>query len=52
QERHPVNSDAADRKEFAKQWRIGAEQSGLSRRKLIGGALGGAIGIMAVPAIV
>ena len=52
QERHPVNSDATDRKEFAKQWRIGAEQSGLSRRKLIGGALGGAIGIMAVPAIV
>ena len=52
QERHPVNSDAADREEFAKQWRIGAEQSRLSRRKLIGGALGGAIGIMAVPAIV
>ena len=35
QERHPVNSDATDRKEFAKQWRIGAEQSGLSRRKLL-----------------
>lgn len=52
QERHPVSSGPEDREAFAKEWRIGAEQSGLPRRKLIGHALGGAVAIMAVPVIV
>lgn len=52
QERHPVSSSPAQREEFAQAWADGVKDSALPRRKLIGGALAGAVGIMAVPAVV
>ena len=52
EDRHSAASSEADREEFAKEWNKGAEQSGLGRRKLIGGALGGALGLIVVPAVV
>ena len=50
--RHSAASSAEDREVFAAEFAKGAEQSGLGRRKLIGGALGGALGLIAVPAVV
>ena len=52
EDRHSAASPEADREVFAKEWAKGAEQSGLGRRKLIGGALGGALGVIALPAVV
>jgi ubiquinol-cytochrome c reductase iron-sulfur subunit len=52
EDRHAASSSEADREEFAKEFAKGAEQSGLGRRKLIGGALGGALGLIVVPAVV
>ena len=52
EDRHPDASSAEDRAVFASEFAKGAEQSGLPRRKLIGGALGGALGLIAVPAVV
>ncbi len=51
-ERHDLVSDAEDRAAMAAEFAKGAEQSGLGRRKLIGGALGGALGLVAIPAVV
>ena len=50
--RHAAASPEADREVFAAEFAKGAKQSGLGRRKLIGGALGGALGVIAVPAVV
>ncbi|MFT4294750.1 MAG: Rieske 2Fe-2S domain-containing protein [Micropruina sp.] len=52
EDRHAAASSEADREVFAAEFAKGAEQSGLGRRKLIGGALGGALGLIAVPAVV
>ena len=51
-ERHPMVSPEQDRKAFVAEWDKGAADSGLGRRKLIGGALAGAVGISLVPAVV
>ncbi|MCC2593432.1 Rieske (2Fe-2S) protein [Tessaracoccus sp. OS52] len=50
--RHPAASSDEDRAVFVEQWNAGAKQSGLGRRKLIGGALAGAIGFAVIPAVV
>ena len=50
--RHPARSSDADRAAVVEQFREGAEQSGLSRRKLIGASLAGALGISIVPGVV
>lgn len=50
--RHPARSSDADRAAVAAEFRKGVEQSGLSRRGLIGASLAGALGIVAVPAVV
>ncbi len=52
EDRHSAASPEADREVFAAEFAKGAEQSALGRRKLIGGALGGALGVIAVPAVV
>ncbi|MFT3862091.1 Rieske 2Fe-2S domain-containing protein [Micropruina sp.] len=52
EDRHAAASSPEDREVFAREFAKGAEQSGLGRRKLIGGALGGALGLIAVPAVV
>lgn len=51
-ERHVAASPAEDRAAIAEEFNQGAADSGLGRRKLIGGALAGALGIVAVPAVV
>ncbi len=50
--RHSAASDADTRAALAEQWNAGVEQSGIKRRKLLGGALGGALGFSLVPALV
>lgn len=52
EERHPARSSDDDRKDLASVWKQGAEESGLGRRKLIGFAAAGAVGAMALPAVV
>lgn len=52
EERHPIASPDEDKKALAAQFQAGAEESGLGRRKLIGGALAGAIGMAVVPVVV
>ncbi len=52
EERHPVASSDEDRQAFAQVWKQGAEDSRLGRRKMIGVALGSALGALALPAIV
>ena len=52
EDRHSAASSTEDREVFAREFAKGAEQAGLGRRKLIGGALGGALGLIAVPAVV
>jgi len=52
EERHSAASSTHDREAFASEWNKGAAESQLGRRKLIGGALGGALGLIAVPAVV
>ena len=49
--RHPASSSADDREALLQQWRAGAGESSLGRRKLIGLGLAGA-GLAAVPAVV
>lgn len=50
--RHSAASSDADRATVAAQFSEGVEQSGIKRRKLLGGAMGGALGLSAVPALV
>lgn len=52
EERHPVASSDEDRQQMGQVWKQGAAESGLPRRKLIGFAGAGAIGALALPAIV
>ena len=51
-ERHTAASSDEVRAEVAQQFSDGVEQSGVKRRKMILGALGGAVGISLVPAVV
>ncbi len=50
--RHPASSPAEDRAAVAQMWDEGAADSGLGRRKLIGGALVGAVGTILLPVVV
>ncbi|TRY18841.1 Rieske 2Fe-2S domain-containing protein [Tessaracoccus rhinocerotis] len=50
--RHSAASSEEDRAVFVEEWEAGAKQSGLGRRKLIGGALAGALGFAVLPAVV
>ena len=52
EERHTLSSPDEDKQALAEQFAAGAEESGLGRRKLIGGALAGAIGMAVVPVVV
>ena len=52
EDRHDANSPQADRVGVIEQFQAGAKDSGMSRRGLIGASLGGALGILAVPALV
>jgi len=51
-ERHELASSPEDRKTVGRIWRTGAEESRLGRRKMIGLALGSALGALALPALV
>ncbi|WP_446721066.1 cytochrome bc1 complex Rieske iron-sulfur subunit [Luteococcus sp. H138] len=50
--RHPIASSEEDHAELAESWGAGVEDSGIGRRKIIGGMLAGAAGLVAVPAVV
>lgn len=50
--RHPIPSSEEDRALFVQQWEEGVVQSGIRRRGLIGGALGGALGFSLIPVVV
>ena len=52
EERHSAASDAATRAAFVEKLNAGIADAGVSRRGMILGSLGGALGILAVPAIV
>ncbi len=51
-ERHPLVSSPEEREAFLEAVDAGVAQSNLSRRRLIGAGLGGALGFIALPAIV
>lgn len=50
--RHPARGSDAQRRDMVAALNEGIEQSGIKRRSLIGGALGGALGFVAIPAVV
>ncbi|MFV0428861.1 MAG: Rieske 2Fe-2S domain-containing protein [Arachnia sp.] len=50
--RHTASSSPADRASVAAQFEDGVKQSGVQRRKLLLGAMGGAIGFSVLPAVV
>ncbi|WP_342372032.1 Rieske 2Fe-2S domain-containing protein [Propioniciclava soli] len=52
EERHPATSDAATRAAFAEKVNAGVVDAGVSRRGMLLGSFGGALGILAVPALV
>ena len=52
QERHPMVSSQQDVEEMAVEWNKGVQESGIGRRKIIGGMLAGAAGLVAIPAVV
>ncbi|SHI40034.1 ubiquinol-cytochrome c reductase iron-sulfur subunit [Tessaracoccus bendigoensis DSM 12906] len=52
EERHSVASNADDRALIAQQFADGVEQSGVKRRPLLLGAIGGALGFSVIPAVV
>ena len=52
EERHDIASSDDTRKEAVAQFSAGVEDSGIGRRKMIGTSLAGALGILAVPALV
>lgn len=52
EERHSAASTAEDREVVAAEFEAGVEQSGIRRRKLLGGALGGAVGFGLIPAVI
>ncbi|MFV0450861.1 MAG: ubiquinol-cytochrome C reductase, partial [Propioniciclava sp.] len=52
EERHPAVSDEATRTAFVEKLNDGIADAGVSRRGMLLGSLGGALGILAVPALV
>ncbi len=52
EERHEARSSDADRKDAVQLVADGVKDTGLSRRRMIGSAMAGALGIAAVPAVV
>lgn len=52
EERHPAGSNADERKAALEKVNAGIEDSGIARRKVLLGAVGGGVGIMVVPAVV
>ncbi len=52
EDRHPAASPAADREAIGAAFATGLEQSGIGRRRLIGASLGGALGLVGLPALV
>lgn len=50
--RHPIASTPEDQAEMAESWQAGVSDSGIGRRKVIGGMLAGAAGLVAIPAVV
>lgn len=50
--RTPIASSEADRAEMDESWNDGVKDSTIGRRKIIGGMLAGAIGLVVVPALV
>ena len=52
EQRHSAASSDADRALFAEQFEEGVVQSGIRRRGLLGGALGGAIGFSLIPVVI
>jgi len=52
EDRHAAATPPEVRQEAAEKWGIGAKQSALSRRTLIGSGVAGGLGIMAIPAVV
>ncbi len=52
EERHELAGDDATRKAALDQFAAGVDDSGITRRKVLGTSLAGALGILAVPALV
>ena len=52
EDRHGAASPPEDREQTVADLKWGVEKSGIARRPLIGGALGGALGVIVVPAVV
>ncbi|MFV0406796.1 MAG: Rieske 2Fe-2S domain-containing protein [Propioniciclava sp.] len=52
EERHPAGSDTETREAFVGKLNAGIKDAGVNRRSMIIGSLGGALGILAVPALV
>ncbi len=52
EERHSAGSDADTRAIAVEEFRAGVEESNIRRRPLLKGALGGALGLVALPAVV
>ncbi|MFX4272712.1 Rieske 2Fe-2S domain-containing protein [Propionibacteriaceae bacterium Y1685] len=52
EERHPATSSEEDRKATLAEFDKGVEDSAITRRKLVGRSLLGALGIVAIPAVV
>ena len=52
EERHPIGSDEAARSEVLGKLSTGIAETNVKRRKLLLGALGGGMGVLALPAIV
>lgn len=50
--RHSASSSEEDREVVAEEFAAGVEQTGIKRRKLLLGALGGAVGFTAIPGLV
>lgn len=50
--RHPIASSEEDHAEMAEAWSAGVKDSDIGRRKVIGGMLAGAAGLVAIPAVV
>jgi ubiquinol-cytochrome c reductase iron-sulfur subunit len=51
QERHPDNSSAEEKELLARDWMIGVDQSGATRRKMLLGTMGVSMGTLALPAL-
>ena len=51
QERHPDNSSTDEKEALARDWMIGVDESGATRRKMLLGTMGVSMGTLALPAL-